>query len=104
MAGNRITGGRTAFSVVGTTRWLVAPEPRDCSFRGASTGAQVPSQEFGVMLSVFHPVPRPKKQALTERDAIDIWIARWLRVRRKDLLARYDCDPRRLYEIWQGER
>lgn len=41
---------------------------------------------------------------LTENDAIDIWIARWLRVRRRDLLARYGCDPRRLYEIWQEER
>jgi hypothetical protein len=41
---------------------------------------------------------------LTERDAIDIWIARWLRVRRKDLVARYGCDPRRIYEIWEGVR
>ena len=44
--------------------------------------------------------PRP----LTEKDAIDIWIARWLRIRRTDLLARYGCDPRRLYEIWEGSR
>lgn len=44
--------------------------------------------------------PRP----LTEADAVDIWIARWLRVRRADLLARYRCDPRRLYEVWQEER
>lgn len=56
------------------------------------------------MLSVILPTAPPKKHVLTERDAIDIWIARWLRVRRKDLLARYNCDPRRLYEIWQGER
>jgi hypothetical protein len=41
---------------------------------------------------------------LTEADAIDIWIARWLRIRRKDLLARYGCDPRRLYEIWEQKR
>lgn len=41
---------------------------------------------------------------LTEKDAIDIWIARWLRVRQKDLLHRYHCDSRRLYEIWWGER
>ena len=41
---------------------------------------------------------------LTEADAIDIWIARWLRVRRRDLLARYACDPRRLYEVWEGIR
>ena len=44
--------------------------------------------------------PRP----LTEADAIDIWIARWLRVRQKDLLTRYGCDSRRLYEIWWGDR
>jgi hypothetical protein len=44
--------------------------------------------------------PRP----LRERDAIDIWIARWLRIRRKDLLIRYQCDPRRLYEIWEEKR
>src|SRR5262245_29428674 len=44
-------------------------------------------------------VPPPRR--LTETDAVDIWIARWLRVRRKDILARYGCDPRRLYEIWE---
>ena len=43
-------------------------------------------------------------QPLSEKDAIDIWIARWLRVRQKDLLQRYACDSRRLYEIWWGER
>jgi hypothetical protein len=41
---------------------------------------------------------------LTEADAIDIWIARWLRIRRRDLMQRYGCDPRRLYEIWGEER
>jgi len=43
-------------------------------------------------------------RAISEPDAVEIWIARWLRVRVKDLLARYDCDSRRLYEIWWGER
>jgi hypothetical protein len=47
---------------------------------------------------------RQTGRALTEADAIDIWIARWLRIRRKDLIARYGCDPRRLYEIWGEER
>ena len=47
------------------------------------------------------PAPR---RPLSEADAVDIWIARWLRVRRKDLLARYGCDPRRLYEIWEESR
>jgi hypothetical protein len=41
---------------------------------------------------------------LTEADAVDIWIARWLKIRRRDLIQRYGCDPRRLYEIWQEER
>ena len=47
---------------------------------------------------------RRPRGALTEADAIDIWIARWLRIRRKDLLIRYGCDPRRLYEIWEEKR
>lgn len=61
-----------------------------------------------------HPVPKypdlpPLREAqaprpLRESDAIDIWIARWLRIRRKDLLIRYQCDPRRLYEIWEEKR
>lgn len=41
---------------------------------------------------------------LSESDAIDVWIARWLRIRQKDIRARYDCDPRRLYEIWNGTK
>jgi hypothetical protein len=44
--------------------------------------------------------PRP----LTEADAIEIWIARWLRIRPKHLIARYGCASRRLYEIWWGDR
>lgn len=48
--------------------------------------------------------PRAPARALTEKDAIDIWIARWLRIRQKDLLARYGCDSRRLYEIWWGDK
>ena len=46
----------------------------------------------------------PSKRLLVEADAVDIWIARWLRVQRKELLARYGCDPRRLYEIWEEKR
>jgi hypothetical protein len=41
---------------------------------------------------------------LDEADAIEIWIARWLRIRRKDLIERYGCDPRRLYEVWEEKR
>jgi hypothetical protein len=49
-------------------------------------------------------VASASKRSLTEADAVDIWIARWLRIRRKDLLIRYGCDPRRLYEIWEEKR
>jgi len=41
---------------------------------------------------------------LREADAIEIWIARWLRVPLKVLIGRYHCDSRRLYEVWWGER
>ena len=58
------------------------------------------SEEFAVMLSVQSSPPVRATRSLSEDDAVDIWIARWLRVRRKDILARYNCDPRRLYEVW----
>ena len=47
---------------------------------------------------------RSPVRALSETDAVDIWIARWLNIRRRDLVARYGCDPRRLYEIWEGRK
>ena len=56
------------------------------------------------------PPPRPPSpraspaRPLTESDAVDIWIARWLRVPPSELVRRYRCDPRRLYEIWCEER
>ena len=50
------------------------------------------------------PPPTVARRPLTEDDAVDIWIARWLRVRPKDLVRRYTCDPRRLYEIWEEMR
>jgi hypothetical protein len=56
------------------------------------------------MRSLLPPQPRPAQRRLTEADAIDIWIARWLRIRRKDLIHRYGCDPRRIYEVWEGSR
>jgi hypothetical protein len=56
------------------------------------------------MPSRTSPQPPAPQRRLSEADAIDIWIARWLRIRRKDLLDRYRCDPRRLYEIWEGTR
>ena len=50
------------------------------------------------------PLNPSAPRSLTEAHAIDIWIARWLRIRRRDLCQRYNCDPRRLYEIWDGSR
>ena len=66
-----------------------------------------PESKFQVVTDFPTPIdttPRVTTRPLTEADAIDIWIARWLRVRQKDLLARYGCDSRRLYEIWWGDR
>ena len=50
------------------------------------------------------PADRPESSRLVEADAIEIWIARWLRVPIKALIQRYGCDARRLYEVWWGER
>lgn len=47
---------------------------------------------------------RAGQRRLTEADAVDIWIARWLRLPRKEIRRRYDCDARRIYEVWSGER
>jgi hypothetical protein len=46
---------------------------------------------------------KAKPRTLTEADAIEIWIARWLRMRPKDLMQRFGCDSRRLYDIWWGQ-
>ncbi len=48
--------------------------------------------------------PPAAKNAPTEKDAIEIWIARWLHHKRSAIVARYKCDPRRIYEIWEGKR
>ncbi len=53
---------------------------------------------------LVEPPPVVVRHPLTEDDAIDIWIARWLRIRPVDLQRRYACDPRRLYEIWEETR
>jgi hypothetical protein len=52
-----------------------------------------------VTVSVGLGKPRP----LTEADAIEIWIARWLRMRPKDIMVRFQCDSRRLYDVWWGQ-
>jgi hypothetical protein len=50
------------------------------------------------------PPPALARRPLTEDDAVQIWLARWLKIRPKDLVRRYACDPRRLYEIWEETR
>lgn len=74
--------------------------------------ALTPSPTHGTLsrraLTDLLDISRPAKSTsaklrpLTEADAVDIWIARWLRTRPKDLVARYGCDNRRLYDIWWG--
>jgi hypothetical protein len=61
---------------------------------------------FCVMALAFltSPPAAVARRPLTEDDAVDIWIARWLNIRRRDLIRRYECDPRRLYEIWEGSK
>ena len=85
--------------------------PFVCCNRGASKGQfRFPVKPESLqrvtpdLQSETKPNQRPGLRSLSEKDAIDIWIARWLRVRQKDLLQRYGCDSRRLYEIWWGER
>ncbi len=53
---------------------------------------------------ISSPPPSVQRRPLTENDAVDIWIARWLKVWRRDFIQRYGCDPRQLYEIWQEDR
>lgn len=65
------------------------------SFQSAVKARQLSAEGLDVAIGPRH---------LTEKDAIDIWIARWLRIRQCDLLKRYNCDPRRLYEIWEEAR
>ena len=58
------------------------------------------------MSTIFLDAPPPAlpRRPLTEDDAVAIWLARWLKIRPKDLVRRYGCDPRRLYEIWEETR
>src|SRR4051794_37586807 len=64
-----------------------------------SVGSQAPGA-----LALEQFFPPASRRSLTEADAVDIWIARWLGVRRKELVARYGCDPRRLFEVWEEVR
>ncbi len=57
-----------------------------------------------MLLTAEPHVPAREKRTLTEADAVEVWIARWLRHRRADIVRRFACDPRRIYEIWEGKR
>ncbi|MFV0367161.1 MAG: hypothetical protein ACK5KM_01750 [Hyphomicrobiaceae bacterium] len=66
-----------------------------------------PAFQSAFLLKASSQMPsanRPECRKLMEADAIEIWIARWLRVPLKVLIQRYGCDSRRLYEVWWGER
>jgi hypothetical protein len=43
------------------------------------------------------------KYVLTFSEAVAAWIGRELGIKKRDLCARFDVDPRRLYEVWQQE-
>jgi hypothetical protein len=43
------------------------------------------------------------KYDLTFPEAVTAWIGRELGMKKRDLCARFDVDPRRLYEVWQQE-
>jgi hypothetical protein len=58
----------------------------------------MPKHKTAELAQAFLAAPA---KPLTEDDAINIWIARWIRVRPSELTKRYGCDPRRLYEIWE---
>src|SRR4029079_12325184 len=75
-------------------------------FVGAQWGMFALSQAHPatVQASIPDEPPSSTRRSLAEAEAVDIWIPRWLRIRRKALLARYGCDPRRLYEIWEEKR
>jgi hypothetical protein len=61
------------------------------------------SSDPTLMSAMLQPVqpPKPAVKALSEADAIDIWIMRWMRIRVTDIRKRYGCDSRRLYEVWE---
>jgi hypothetical protein len=46
--------------------------------------------------------PHPRR-ALSEADAVEIWIGRWLRIRPIDLAQRLQCSPDQFYPIWWGK-
>jgi hypothetical protein len=41
--------------------------------------------------------------ALTYHQSVVTWIARELGVKQRRIEARFDVDPRRLFEVWRGE-
>lgn len=38
---------------------------------------------------------------LTHSIAKDVWKAKWLGIKLRDLISKYDQDPRRFYEVWE---
>lgn len=71
--------------------------------RDADAGANLWPQLTAFTVASHAPNVSPVR-VLTEADAVALWLARWLRVPRKTIRARYACDPRRIYEVWEGTR
>jgi hypothetical protein len=40
---------------------------------------------------------------LSAKDAIDIWLAHWLKIPHGQIIQRYNVDARRIYEVWWEE-
>ncbi len=104
---------------IAPTRWPVKPGHEfaqmfsHCTLSSRRTGKSLKARLIAMPSNTVDlpfrapthpPAEPPAPRLLTESDAVDIWIARWLRVRRIEILRRYGCDPRRLYEIWEGRR
>jgi hypothetical protein len=43
------------------------------------------------------------RRVLTEADAVEIWIGRWLRIRPIDLARQLRCEADQFYPIWWGK-
>lgn len=68
-------------------------------FQNSPVSASAGPEHAGDRAGQLKPV-----KDLSEADAIELWLARWLRTPRKVIRARYACDPRRIYEVWEGKR
>jgi hypothetical protein len=91
----------TFVAILGDQHCMCPPVKNQLMLDARLMSDSVPTKS---LITADTPDIAPHRRPLTEADAVDIWLARWLKVPRKAILARYGCDPRRLYEIWEGSR